>query len=153
MTYYYNEGQAWNIVNLNVRQNPRVTSNMKETMEQVDGTAYYLTACDTFFLVEKVPDDSLYAGSSLHRVGCVHLGDTVLFDLDRETLLPVRRIENSGSRHVILDDYRDTNGPKIAFHVVTYNNGARTEEFVWDEFRFDVEIDDAVFEEDRPATE
>lgn len=152
-TYYYNGGDAWYMVNLNSRRSPRLTANMERAMERVDGIAYFLAECDTFFLVEEVPDDSLVTGSTVERAGCVHEGDTILFDFCRKSHLPVRRIENSGTRHTIYEDYRMTGGLKVPFHTTTYENGAKNEEYTWEEIKLNEEIDDAIFEEDRPPQE
>ena len=55
--YYYNDGDAWAVVNANTHQNPRITENLAEFMEDVDGLAYYFDVCDTFFRVDQVADD------------------------------------------------------------------------------------------------
>ena len=58
-TYYYDKGEVWAVVNLGVRQNPTYTQRLTKTMKTVDGIAYYLAQCDTFYLALEVPDDSL----------------------------------------------------------------------------------------------
>jgi hypothetical protein len=148
-TYYYNGGEAWMMVNLGTRQNERTTSRMAERMKTIDGLAYYLTNCDTFYLVTDVPDDSLVTAASIDRVGVVDDGDTVLFDLDKTTHMLVRRIEASGSRQTLFDDYKETGGIKMPYHVTSFENGSRSE-YVWDEIKFNEKIDPAQFEEYRP---
>jgi len=149
-TYYYNGGEVWAVVNLGVRQNERYTKRLTKNMRTVDGMAYYLADCDTFYLVADVADDSLVAASSIDRVGIVDQGDTVLFDLDKKTHLPVRRIEDRGSVQVLFGDYRDTNGIKIPYQRTVYQEGALTEEQKLDEILLNGKIDDAIFEEFRP---
>lgn len=151
MTYYCNGEDVWVNVNLGIRQHPRYTEQMTNTMRRVDGLAYFLTACDTFYLVNEIPDDSLFTGSTLSRVGVVDQGDTLLFDIDNSTMLPVRRIEESGNTHLIMEDYRDVAGLKVPFHVTGYHGGVKAIEYTWEDISFDKPIDDAVFEENRPA--
>jgi len=150
MTYYCNGGDVWVNVNLGIRQHPRYTTQMTNTMRRVDGLAYYLTTCDTVYLVNDVPDDSLFVGSSLSRVGVVDQGDTLLFDIDTTTWLPVRRIEEGGNTHVIMEDYREVAGLKVPFHITGYHGGVKATEYTWEDVSFDKPIDDALFEEDRP---
>ncbi|MEJ2719818.1 MAG: hypothetical protein P8181_01575 [bacterium] len=147
--YYYNGGEAWMMVNLGVRQNERTTARMTERMRTIDGAAYYLTHCDTFYLVTDVPDDSLVSAASIDRLGVVDNGDTVLFDLDKETHLPVRQVLDGGARQILMDDYRDTGGIKMPFHVTLFESGSKSE-YVWKEIEFNEKIDPAVFEEFRP---
>lgn len=150
LIYYYNEGDVWVNVNLGIRQHPRYTEQLTKTMRRVDGLAYFLAKCDTFFLVNDIPDDSLFTGSSLSRVGVVDLGDTLLFDIDKDSMLPVRRIEEGGNTHVIMDDYREVAGLKVPFHITGYHGGVKAVEYTWKDISLDVPIDDAIFEEDRP---
>lgn len=153
-TYYYNGGDAWGVTNLVPGRNPRLTSNMEEFMEQVDGTVpYYLANCDTFFLAQEVPADTILSGLDLVRVGCIHEGDTVLFDLDRETNLPARTIENGGRTQYVMEDFRDVGGVKMPFHVIAYDQGRRSNEQLWNEIGFGDKLDDAMFEENRPPIE
>ena len=152
-TYYHNGGEVWAVVNLGVRQNPRYTEQMKVAMRNVDEFAYYLAECDTFFVASVVPDDSLFAGSTISRVGIVDNGDTVLVDLDRTTSLPVRRIADQGTAVTVMGDYRQTSGVWMPFRVELYQNGAKTTEYSWQTITFDEPIDDAVFEENRPPAE
>ena len=150
--YYLNGEDAWMFVNMSAREHPMVTKAMKDLIRTIDETAYYAEECDTFFIVEDVPDDSLFSGSSIDRVGVVDQGDTLLFDLSRETHLPVRRIEKNGTAHIILNDYRETGGLIVPFHLEVFEpqQGMSTE-YIWKEILFDVEIDDAIFDENRPA--
>lgn len=151
--YYLNGDDAWVLVNMTVRQSPRLTGVMKNLAKTIDGVAYYAEECDTFFIVAEVPDDSLFTGSSLDRIGVVHEGDTILFDLSRETHLPVRRIDGSGARCIIMSDYRRTGGLLVPFHVeVSEPQSGVTTEYLWDEILFDVEVDDAIFDEYRPPS-
>lgn len=149
-TYYYNEGEVWANVNLGIRQTPRYTAFMTRAMKSTGGMYYFLAECDTFYLVEEVPDDSLVAGSDVDRVGIVDDGDTILVDLDKKTHLPVRQIEDGGDQHVLFADYRKTGGLKVPFRLTVYRNGAISAEYVWEEIKFDEPVDDARFEQDRP---
>ena len=148
--YYYNGGDAWSMVNLNSARNPQVTANLKALLERVDGIAFYLSACDTFFTVPQIPPDSLLPGTGLLRAGCVLKGDTTLFDVDAKTHVLKRRIENKGARAYILEDYREIQGRRFPFHVTVYDAGKKTNEFLWKEITFDAKLDDAMFEENRP---
>lgn len=149
--YYLNGADAWMLVNMSVRESPRVTEAMKNLMRLIDGIAYYVEHTDTLFLIPEVPDDSLFTGSSLERVGIVDQGDTVYIDLSRATHFPVRRIDNGGARHMIMNMYRETGGLMVPFHVQVFEQTGVTTEYLWDEIHYGVEIDDALFEEYRPA--
>jgi len=148
--YYYNGGDAWYVTNLVPGRNPTVSANMKNLIERVDGIAFYLAACDTFFNVPNIPDDSLLSGTGLERAGCVFGGDTVLFDINKKTNLLVRRIENKGKRVSIFEDYRNARGRKMPFHITVYDAGAKSNEFLWKEIAFDRKLNDSIFEENRP---
>jgi hypothetical protein len=147
--YYYNAGEGWYMVNLNSRQSPQITERLKVVLERIDDIAYYAANCDTFFLVPDVPDDSLLAGATFERVGCIHDSDTVFYDIDRDTHLPVRKIED-GTTVSILEDYRKTCGLKVPFMVTIYENGRKSQEYIWKEITFNKEISDDIFEEYRP---
>ena len=149
-TYYYNKGEVWAVVNLGVRQNERYTERITKSMKTIDGLAYYLAECDTFYLVTNAVDDSLVAAAGIDRVGVVDRGDTVLFDLDKQTHLVVRRIEDRGAVQVLFDDYRDKNGVKLPYRMRVYQGDGRTEEVVFEDYLIDEKIDGAVFEEFRP---
>lgn len=148
-TFFYNEGEVWLNVNLGIRQHPRYQKIFEDKMRRVDGPAYFLAECDTFFLVPEVPDDSLIAASSIDRVGIVDEGDTVLFDIDKKTLLPVRRIQDGGSTITLLGDYRKVDGTKLPFKEDVYQNGVLTS-YQWEEIQLNPVIDKAIFEENRP---
>jgi hypothetical protein len=147
--YYYNAGEGWYMVNLNSRQSPQITERLREYMTTIDDIAYYAAQCDTFFLVPDVPDDSLLASESFERVGCIHEGDTVLYDIDRDSHLPVRKIEN-GTTVSMMEDYRKTCGMKVPYRVTVYENGRKSQEYLWEEITFNKEISDEIFEEHRP---
>ena len=49
---------------LGVRQHPRYTARMTDAMNRVDGLSYFLSACDTFFVVADIPGDSLIEAAS-----------------------------------------------------------------------------------------
>jgi hypothetical protein len=149
--YYLNGDEAWMLVNMTVREHPRVTEAMQNMMRLIDGVAYYVEHTDTLFLVPEVADDSLFAGSSLDRVGIVDQGDTVYVDMSRETRFPVRRIDNGGTRHIIMSMYRETDGRTVPYHMQVFEQTGVTTEYLWDEIHYDVEIDDALFEEYRPV--
>jgi hypothetical protein len=151
-TYYYNAGDVWAVVNLGARQNERYTKRMTKNIRTADGLAYYAAECDTFWLVTDVADDSLVAASSIDRVGIVDQGDTVHFDFDKKTHLPVRRIEDRGSVQVLFDDYRDTPAGKIAHRLTVYQQGAKSEEQLLEGIAFGEKIEDAIFDELRPKS-
>ncbi|MFH1755573.1 MAG: hypothetical protein ABIA59_07695 [Candidatus Latescibacterota bacterium] len=148
-TFYYNEGDVWLNVNLGIRQHQRYTTLIENKMRRIDGPAYFLAECDTFFLVTDIPDDSLITASSIDRVGVVDGGDTVLFDIDKETHLPVRRIQDSGTTIVLLADYRKVAGIKLPFKETVYQSGSLTS-YQWDDIEFNMAIDETIFDEGRP---
>lgn len=148
--YYYNGGDGWSMANLNAGRNPQTTASLKTLLDRVDGIAFYLAACDTFFTAPPAPPDTLLPDAKLVRAGCVLEGDTILFDVDAKTHVLRRRIENKGNRVYIFDDYRNEGARMTPFHVSVYDAGKLTNEFLWKEISYDVEIDDAIFEEYRP---
>jgi outer membrane lipoprotein-sorting protein len=148
--YYLNGDDAWYMTNLTPGRNPQVTASLKTLLERADGIKYYLSACDTFFTEAHVPADTILSSVGLVRAGCVLKGDTTLFDLDGKTHVLKRRVENKGSRATIFDDYRAVGGRLVPFHVTVYDAGKKTNEFLWREVEFDVPVDDALFEENRP---
>jgi hypothetical protein len=152
-TYYYNGGDAWYMVNLNQGRSPQMAANLKSLLDRVDGIVSYLAACDTFFTVHRIPADSLLSGEGLRRAGCVINGDTTLFDVDAKTHLLKRRIENKGARVYALEDYREAQGHRVPFHVTVYDAGKKTNEFLWQNIKFDEKLDDAIFDEDRPPAQ
>jgi hypothetical protein len=152
-TYYYNAGDVWAVINLGVRQNPRYTHFMTRAMKNTQSVYYFLTECDTFWLVPEVPDDSLIAGSTVDRVGITDEGDTILVDLDKKTHLPVRQVEDGGRQHTVFDAWGKVNGLQRPYKVTVYRNGEVSAEYVWKEIEFDVPLSDDLFEADRPAKE
>jgi hypothetical protein len=151
-TYYYNKGDVWAVVNLGVRQHPRYTKLMTRALKNNHSVYYYLTECDTMWVVTEVPDDSLVVGSSVDRVGVVDLGDTILVDIDKESHLPVRQVESGGSQHTLFDAWHEAHGKlKRPYRVTVYQNGAVSAEYRWEEFEYDLPLDDGLFEEHRPA--
>ena len=153
--YTLNGEDVWAEVNLGIRQNDRYTDMMKKKMREIDGIAHFLAVCDSFYIIPGVPDDSLFAGAELTRVACLGEADTVLFDFSNDTKLPVRKIETEqgGERHLLMDDYREVSGRKVPFHLKLYQNGALTNEFTWEEINYDVKIDPAIFEKNRPVSQ
>jgi len=149
-TFYGNGPDVWAVVNLNVRQSERYTSMIQQNLETVDGLPYYYTACDTFFVATEQPDDSLIAGYSVERVGCVLEGDTILFDLDAETHLPVRMIEVSSARQELMEDYRKTAGMMVPYKLARYSGGSERNRVEWEEIIFGAEIPDSLFLEFKP---
>jgi hypothetical protein len=149
-TYYYNGGEVWAVVNLGVRQNPRYTNAMTRAMKNTGGMYYYLTECDTFFVVAEVPDDSLVSGSNVDRVGIVDDGDTVMVDLDKKTHLPVRLIRDGGAEQALFTDYRAAGKLTVPYHMTVYQNGSVSAEYVWERIGFDEPLDESIFEEYRP---
>ena len=148
--YYYSGGEAWGIVNLTTRQSPQLTATLKTLIDRVDGIAFYVAACDTFFTAAPVPDDSVLSGKDLVRAGCVLKGDTILFDVQKETNLLMRRIESKGTRSFVFENYENVQGHRMPFHVLVYDKGRKASEYQWKTITFDEKLDDAMFEEDRP---
>ena len=150
--YVQNGAQAWSEVNMGIRQSERTTAMLEQRMREIDGLAYFVANSDSFFIVPDAPADSLLAGRALTRVGCVSGDKTVYFDIDAATRLPARKIEKSGEVETwtIMEDYRDAGGRKVPFHVTVYQNGAKTNEFVWEEIVFDTPVDPAIFEKNKP---
>jgi hypothetical protein len=151
--YTYNAGEAWVMVNLGVRQNPRYNTMLEKGLKTVDGIAYYLEHSDTLYIVPVVEPDTILTGIDFTRIAAIEGTDTVFFDIDNSTCLPVRAIEKGdqgGWNHSIYDDYRTVNGYLVPFHETTYVNGAKNREMTWKSIEFDVEIDSAEFEKNRP---
>ncbi len=153
--YTMNGEDVWAEVNMGIRQNPRYTEMMKKKMREIDGIPYFLESSDSLYIITAVPDDSLFAGAGLTRVACMVGADTVLFDFSKETGLPVRKIEKgqSGETQMLLGDYRDVSGRKVPFNIKLYQNGALANEFMWEDISYDVDIDPAIFEKNRPVKE
>ncbi|MBU8922914.1 MAG: hypothetical protein KOO63_13945 [Bacteroidales bacterium] len=151
--YTMNGEHTWSEVNLGIRQNQRTTDMLKKMMREVDGITYFLTSCDSFYIVPGVPDDSLYSGADLTRVACIAEEDTTLIDFLNISHLPVRKIESGqgGETQLLTDDYRMVSGRKLPFHLRLYQNGTLSNEYKWDEISFDVEIDPAIFEKNKPS--
>ena len=150
-TYYYNGGDVWAIVNMGVRENPRYTSFMTRSLKNAHGVYYYLTECDTMWVVPEVPDDSLVTGSTIDRVGVVDKGDTLFLDLDKKTHMPVRKVEDGGDQHTIFEAWHKAHGDLMRpYRVTVYQGGAVAAEYVWETFEFDVPMADGLFEEQRP---
>jgi len=118
-TYYYDKGEAWAVVNM-VSGRTRVHPASDEVDQNGGRDRLLSRACDTFYVASEVPDDSLVAATSIDRVGVVDEGDTVLLDLDKNTHLLVRRIEDGGAVSVLYDDYREKNGVKLPYRVRTF---------------------------------
>lgn len=151
--YTYNAGEAWVMVNLGVRQNQRYTAMLEKGLRTVDGIAYYLEHSDTLYIVAEIEPDTILAGIDFTRVAAVEGADTVFFDLDNSTWLPVRAIDRGdqgGWNHNVYNDYRPVNGYLVPFHETTYVNGSKNREMIWKLIEFDVEIDKAEFEKNRP---
>jgi hypothetical protein len=152
--YTYNTGEAWVNVNLQIRQSPRYTTMLEKGLRTVDGIAYYLEHSDTLYIVAEVEPDSILTGVDFTRVAAIEGADTVYFDVDNSTWLPARAIDKGDQgewNHNIYDDYRSVNGYMVPFHEVVYTNGSKSREMTWSSIEFDVEIDGAEFEKDRPA--
>lgn len=149
-TYYMTGGEAWGMVNLQTRQSPQLTANLKSVLERSDGIRYFLSACDTFFTAAPVPDDSVLSGADLVRAGCVLRGDTILFDIHTKTNLLARRIETKAARAYVFEDYEKIQGRRMPLHVVVYDKGRKASEYQWKSIAFDEKLDDAMFEENRP---
>jgi len=155
--YTYNAGEAWVMVNLDVRQSPRYDEMLEKSMKRIDGIAYYLEHADTLYIEPVTEPDSILTDVDFTRIAAIEGADTIFFDLDNKTWLPVRTIEKGDQgvwNHNIYDDYRPVNGYLVPFHETTYTNGMKTREMIWQSIEFDVDIDKAEFEKNRPkATE
>ena len=155
--YTYNAGEAWVMVNLGVRQSPRYNEMLEKSMKRIDGIAYYLEHADTLYIEPVTEPDSILTDVDFTRIAAIEDTDTIFFDLDNKTWLPLRAIEKGdqgGWNHNIYDDYRPVNGYLVPFHEITYTNGMKNREMIWQSIEFDVDIDKAEFEKNRPkATE
>jgi hypothetical protein len=151
-TYYYYAGDVWAEVNLGVRQHPRYTKMMTRALKNNHSVYYFLSECDTMWVVDEVPDDSLIVGSTVDRVGVVDVGDTIMVDMDKKSHLPVRQIENGGARQTLFRAWQEAHGKlKRPYRVTVYQNGAVSADYRWKEFKFNVPMDDGLFEKNRPA--
>ncbi len=151
--YTLNGDQAWQEVNLGIRQNQRTTDMLLKRMKEIDGIPWFLDNSDSIYIETDVPDDSLMTGSEITRVACITGTDTVMFDISNETSLPLRKIEHtpSGRSHLLMEDYRKTGKRTLPFHLRQFQDGTLTNEYLWESIEFDVEIDPAIFEKNRPA--
>jgi hypothetical protein len=150
-TYYYNAGDVWAVVNMGVREHPRYTAFMTRSLKDAHGVHYYLTECDTMWVVSEVPDDSLVTGSAIDRVGIVDQGDTLFVDLDKKTHMPVRKVEDRGAQNTIYEAWHKAHGDFMRpYRVTVYQDGAVAAEYIWESFEFDVPMADGLFEEQRP---
>jgi len=152
-TYYGNGDDVWAVVNMNVRQSERYTDMITGTLQTIDGLPYYYTACDTFFIAGEQPEDTLVSGYQLERVGCVLEGDTILFDLDTETHLPVRKIDVNDSRQELMEDYRETDGIMVPYKITRYAAGRKRNSVQWKEIIYGAAVPDSLFNEFRPEPE
>jgi hypothetical protein len=151
--YTYNAGEAWVMVNLGVRQNARYTEMLAKGLKTVDGIAYYLEHADTLYIVPDVEPDSLLADVAFTRIAAIEGTDTVFYDLDNKTWLPVRALDKGdqgGWNHNIYEDYRPVNGYLVPFHETMYVNGMKNREMIWQTIEYNVDIDKAEFEKNRP---
>lgn len=155
--YTYNAGEAWVMVNLGVRQNARYAEMLEKGLRTVDGIAYYLEHADTLYIVPEFEADSLLTDVEFTRIAAIEGTDTVFFDLDNKTWRPVHSLDKGdmgGWNLNIYDDYRPVNGYLVPFHETTYVNGLKNREMTWQSIEYNIEIDKAEFEENRPkATE
>lgn len=155
--YTYNDGEAWVMVNLGIRQNPRYTEMLADAVKKIDGFAYYAGHADTFYAVpDTLPvavPDTLDAGVEYHRIAFVEGTDTVYYDIERKTRMPVRAFDwnqQGGWNLNAYDDYRTIGRIKVPFHEVMWFNGAVAREMIWREVTIDEPIDPAEFEKNRP---
>jgi hypothetical protein len=151
--YTYNAGEAWVMVNLGVRQSPRYNEMLEKSMKRVDGVAYFLEHADTLYIEPVTGPDSILTDVGFTRIAAIEGADTLYFDLDNKTWLPRRAIEKGdqgGWNHIIYEDYRPVNGYLVPFHETTYANGMKNREMIWQSIEFDVDIDKAEFEKNRP---
>ncbi len=59
-------------------------------------------------------------------------------------------VREGGNEHVLFSDYRKAGGLTVPFRMTVYEGGALTAEYVWEKIEYDVPIDEAIFERDRP---
>ncbi len=149
-TYYLDGDSAWQVVNLGVRRSEELTERMKDYVLKADGLAYYASMCDTFTIAGEMSADSLLPGKQAVRVEGVAGSDTIRFDIDRGTGFLLRTIEEAEVRQTIFDDYRRAGGLMAPYHTTVYQDGAKSEEFRWERIAYDEQIDQAIFERERP---
>lgn len=155
--YTYNEGDAWVMVNLGIRQNPRYTEMLAGTLEKIDGFAYFAANADTFYAVpDTVPlaiPDSLRSWTGSDRIAFVDEADTVYYDIDRKSRLPVCALDRTpqvGWNVNIYDDYRRVGKIRVPFHEVMWSGGEIAREMIWEKITIDKPIDPTEFEKYRP---
>lgn len=155
--YTYNDGDAWVMVNLGIRQNPRYTEMLADVLEKIDGFAYYAGHCDTLYAVpDTIPlalPDSIGAGTGFDRIAFVEGADTVYYDIDRKTRMPVHALDHNdqgGWNINLYDDFRRVGRIRMPFHEVMWYGGEKVREMLWNEITVDTPIDPAEFEKNRP---
>lgn len=149
-TYYLDGEEAWQVVNLGVRQSEDLTDRMKEYIRKADGLAYYADLCDTFIVLASPSGDSLLPEKNIVRIEGRAGADTLLFDIDRETGFLLRTVDVKDARRTLYEDYRQCGELMLPYHETVYKEGVKTEEFTWKSIVFDEPIDRAIFEENRP---
>ena len=151
-SYYYNGGDAWYDREPQRRAAARrSTANLKTLLDRVDGIAFYLAACDTFFTAPAAPGDSLLSGDGAPARRLRAQGGYDALRRRREDAPSQAAHREQGTRAFTSSKTTGTySGRMVPFHVTVYDAGKKTNEFLWKEITFDEKLDDAIFEENRP---
>jgi len=150
-TYHYYKGDSWAQVNLVTRKSERVKIALEEFLANLDWVAYYLNSSDEISTTDINGSDSIIAGKEYYRVLCTGKSDTAILDIEKNKFLPLRLIEPTKKRQTIYEDFRSVNKRTLPFHIIIYDKGKKTQEFIWERIEFDKNIPDTIFVENQPA--
>jgi len=150
-TYYYYKGDSWAQVNLVTRKSERAKIALEEFLANLDWVAYYLNSSDEISTTDINGSDSIIAGKEYYRVLCTGKSDTAILDIEKNKFLPLRLIEPTKKRQTIYEDFRSVNKRTLPFHIIIYDKGKKTQEFIWERIEFDKNIPDTIFVENQPA--
>ena len=149
-TYYYFKGSSWMQVNLVTRKSDRLLKALEEFLIKIDWITYYLNASDEISTIKTAEDDSILKGKQYYRVLCTGKIDSITLDIEKNKFLPLRLNEPKKSRQTIYEDFRSVKNHFLPFHLTVYEDGRKTQEFIWEKIEFDSSIPDSVFLENQP---
>jgi len=150
-THYYYKGDSWAQVNLITRKSERAKRALEEFLAKLDWIAYYLSSSDEISTTDANGSDSMIAVKEYYRVLCTGKRDTVILDIEKNKFLPLRLIDQTKKRQTIYEDFRRVNKRTLPFHITVYDEGKKTQEFIWERIEFDKNIPDSIFVENQPA--
>lgn len=150
-TFYYFSGDAWVVTNLVPRRSERTKTMLEDFLKKLDWLSYYLENSEKIFSMKAPSGDSLIAGRGVYRICCATTQDSTIFDIEKDSFLPLRQIETHAKRQLIFHDYRKVQGRRIPYRTVIFENDKKTQEIIWDKVEFDKVVSDSLFLENRPS--